>query len=462
MKSLVIISRPDQPFIPEQIKVHLGNPNDAAENVTVTFPNYIKNVASNEIYPTWHESAIRANIYAQITFALNRIYTEWYRNRGYDFDITSSKQLDQTYVPGRGIFDNISKTVDEIFNSYIVRRGRIEPIYAAYCDGVNTMCNGLLQWGTVTLAESGYTPYQILQYYYGEDIDLVTDVPVSANFESYPLHPLQLGSFGQDISIIQNQLNRISENYPSIPKIILDSNGVFGAQTEAAVKQFQKIFNLTQDGIIGSATWYKIKYIYNAVKGLNELISEGIGSEEIVSPFDVAWQEGDIGIWVKLLQYYIRVLGCYYPDVPIIEITGYFGPETTEAVMALQSKYNIIVDGVIGIQTWAELDKDYKNIYTRIPEGCLKNKTIYPGYMLSKGMGDRNVRLMQTYLEKISEFYPSIPNVKVTGMFDEQTEAAVRAIQIQFLEENTGLIGPITWNEIATLYENLPNKNIQL
>jgi len=460
INSLVIISRPDQPFIPEQIKVHLGNPNEASENVTVTFPNYIKNVASNEIYPTWHESAIRANIYAQITYALNRIYTEWYRNRGYDFDITSTKQLDQTYVPGRGIFENISKIVDEIFNSYIVRRGRIEPIYAAYCDGVNTMCNGLLQWGTVTLAESGYTPYQILQYYYGEDIDLVTDVPVSANFESYPLYPLRLGSFGQDVSITQNQLNRISENYPSIPKIIIDSNGVFGAQTEAAVKQFQKIFNLTQDGIIGSATWYKIKYIYNAVKGLNELISEGIGSEEIVSPFDVAWQEGDIGIWVKLLQYYIRVLGCYYPDVPFIEITGYFGPETTEAVMALQRKYNIIVDGVIGIQTWAEIDKDYKNIYTRIPEGCLKNRTIYPGYMLSRGMGDRNVRLIQTYLEKISEFYPSIPNVKVTGMFDEQTEAAVRAIQIQFLEENTGLIGPITWSEIATLYENLPNKNI--
>jgi len=458
---MVIISRPDQPFIPEQIKVHLGNPNEAAESVTVSFPTYIKNVASSEIYPTWPESAIRANIYAQISFALNRIFTEWYRNRGYDFDITNSKQLDQAFIPGRAIFENISQIVDEIFNSYIVRRGRIEPIYASYCDGVNTNCNGLLQWGTVSLAENGYSPYEILQYYYGENIDIVTNAPINANFESYPLYPLQLGSFGQDVSIIQNELNRISINYPSIPKITQDSNGVFGAQTEAAVKQFQKIFNLIEDGIIGSATWYKIKYIYNSVKGLNELVSEGIASEEIESPFEVSWEEGDTGIWVKLLQYYIRVLGCYYPDIPVIEITGFFGPETTDVVMALQRKYNIIEDGVVGIQTWAYLDKDYKYIYTKIPEGCLENKTIYPGYMLSKGMGDKNVRLIQTYLEKISEYYPSIPKVKVTGMFDEQTEAAVRAIQMQFLGENTGLIGPITWSEIAKLYESLPIESIR-
>jgi len=456
VKSLVIISRPGEPFIPENIIVHLGRPDEPAKNVTVSFPAYIKNVASSELYPTWPESAIRANIYAQITFALNRIFTEWYRVRGYDFDITSSTQFDQSYVPGRGIFENISLIVDEIFNSFVARQGTIEPAFTTYCDGMSSMCDGLLQWGTVSLAESGYSPYEILQYYYGDDIDIIRDVPVNANFESYPLYPLRLGSFGRDVSIIQFQLNRISENYPSIP-LIEDLNGIFGAETEAAVKKFQEIFNLTPDGVVGSATWYKIKYIYNAVKGLNELISEGILIGEFDSPYEISWQEGDSGIIVKLLQYYVRILGCYYPDVPIIEITGYFGPETTEAIIELQKKYGIIVDGVVGIQTWAELDRDYKSIYTRIPEGCLENKSIYPGYLLIKGMGDRNVTLIQTYLEKISQFYPQIPRVEVTGIFDEQTEAAVRVIHKEFLGEDNiePVIGPNTWNQIALLYENL-------
>lgn len=452
---MAIISRPYEPFIPESIIVHLGEPDEPAENIMVSFSDYIKNVASSEIYPTWPESAIRANIYAQITFALNRIYTEWYRSRGYDFDITNSTKFDQAYTPQRDIFDNISKIVDEIFNSYIVRRGKIEPAFTAYCDGKNTMCEGLLQWGTVPLAERGYGPYEILQYYYGDDIDIVQEAPVKANFESYPLYPLRLGSFGRDVSIIQNELNRISRNYPSIPKINMDQSGIFGAQTEAAVKQFQRIFNLTPDGIVGNATWYKIKQIYNAVKGLGELISEGVVTEEIVSPFEISWEEGDTGTWVKVIQYYIRVLGCYYGDIPIIEITGYFGPETTTAVTEIQKKFNLIVDGVVGIQTWALFDKQYKMILNHFPEGCFPNKSVYPGYILSKGMGDKNVVLFQTYLKKIAEAYPSIPMITETGIYDDETEAAVRAIQKEFLGENAGVVGPITWSKVAELYEGL-------
>ncbi|WP_324825883.1 peptidoglycan-binding protein [Sinanaerobacter sp. ZZT-01] len=452
---MAIISRPDQPFIPEQITVHLGEPDTSAENITLSFPDYIKNVASSEIYPTWPESAIRANIYAQITFALNRIYTEWYRSRGYDFDITNSTRYDQAFTPNRDVFENISVIVDEVFNSYISREGRIDPLFTAYCDGRQTTCEGLSQWGTVPLAQSGYTPYQILQYYYGNDINIVRDVPINANFESYPLYPLRLGSFGQDVSIIQNELNRISQNYPSIPKIRNDQAGIFGAETEAAVKQFQRIFNLTADGIVGSSTWYKIKYVYNAVKGLGELVSEGISLEDISSPFGESSQEGDSGIWIKLLQYYIRVLGCYYPDIPTIEITGIFDPETTAAVIAIQKKFNLIVDGVVGIQTWGLLESQYKKIIPNIPEGCIENVTIYPGYMLSKGMGDKNVTLIQTYLQKISEFDPAIPRIDVTGYFDDATEAAVRAFQQEYLGENTGLIGPITWSQIAVVYENL-------
>ncbi|MEA4988273.1 MAG: peptidoglycan-binding protein [Anaerovorax sp.] len=452
---MAIISRPDQPFIPEQITVHLGEPDAPAENITLSFPDYIKNVASSEIFPTWPESAIRANIYAQTTFALNRIYTEWYRSRGYDFDITNSTKYDQSFVPNRDIFENIARIVDEIFNSYVARQGRVEPLFAAYCDGRETTCEGLSQWGTVPLAEEGKTPYEILQYYYGDDINIIRDVPINANFESYPLYPIRLGSFGQDVSVIQNELNRISQNYPSIPKIVNDQPGIFGAETEAAVKQFQQIFNLTVDGIVGSATWYKIKFIYNAVKGLSELVSEGIAPEEIESPFVVAWQEGDTGIWVEVLQYYIRVLGCYYPDIPIIEITGNFDAETAQAVIAIQKKFNLIIDGVVGIQTWAVLDKEYKKILNNLPEECLQNKTIYPGYILSKGMGDKNVTLMQTYLQKISEAYPEIPKVEVTGYFDEQTENALKAFQQKFIGTVTGLIGPPSWNKISSIYESL-------
>lgn len=451
---MVIISRPDVPFIPENVTVHLGEPDQSAEDITVEFPTYIKNVASSEIYPTWPESAIRAIIYAQITFTLNRIYTEWYRSRGYDFDITNSPKYDQSFVKDRDFYDNISRIVDEIFNSYIVRRGKIEPAFTPYCDGEKIYCGGLSKWGSVSLAQQGYTPYQILQYYFGEDIDIVKDVPINANFESYPLYPLSLGSFGRDVSIIQNELNRIRQNYPAIPQIA-EVDGIYSADTEAAVKAFQKIFHLKQTGIVDSATWYRIKYIYNDVKGLGELFSEGLSPEELESPFEVSWQEGDSGVWVKLIQYYVRALACYYKDVPLIEITGYFGPETTDAVKALQTKYKIIIDGVVGIQTWAKFHSDYLNIYKEIPPGCFKNKTLYPGYLIYKGMGDNNVILMQTYLQKIAQFYPQIPQVAVTGIFDEQTEAAVKAFDQFFLEEGTGIIGPITWSKIAEVYENL-------
>lgn len=155
------------PYIPEFITVHLGTPSQQAQNVTVSFPDYIKNVCSSEIFPTWPEAAIRANIYVQVTFALNRVYTEWYRSRGYDFDITSSTQYDQAFVYGREFFGNISRLVDELFNNYIVRRGSIEPLFAAFCNGTTVTCSGLSQWGTVTLANQGYTPYEMLQYYYG-------------------------------------------------------------------------------------------------------------------------------------------------------------------------------------------------------------------------------------------------------------------------------------------------------
>jgi peptidoglycan hydrolase-like protein with peptidoglycan-binding domain len=451
---MAIISRPDVPFIPESITVHLGDPDQPAENVTVSFPNYIKNVASSELYPTWPESALRANIYAEISFALNRIYTEWYRSRGYDFDITNSTRFDQSFVNGRDYFDNISKIVDEIFDSYIVRQGSKEPLFAAYCDGVEVECEGLSQWGTVDLANQGMVPYAILQRYYGNNIDLVQNVPVNANFESYPLYPLRLGTFGREVAIIQQELNRIGDNYPAIPKIS-NVDGVFSTETEAAVKAFQKVFGLTADGIVGTATWYKIKYIYNSVKGLGELFSEGISLEELENPFEAAWKEGDFGAWVRLIQYYVRALSCYYNLTPRIEMTGRFGPETTAAVKKLEAIYGFPQDGVVDVQNWGRFYQDYRQNVNRIPKDCFNVSPLYPGYLLYRGMGDNNVRLIQTYLRRIAESDPAIPQLTVTGIFDEATAAAVKAFDQKYLEEGSGIVGPVTWNFIVQTYNNL-------
>ncbi|MEG2597769.1 MAG: spore cortex-lytic protein, partial [Oscillospiraceae bacterium] len=210
----------DYPSIPEYITVHLGAPNDRnARNIQVPFDYYIKNVASSEIYPTWPENAIRANVYAQISYALNRVYTEFYRSKGYDFDITNSTQYDQSFVEGRDIFQNISEIVDDIFNDYVVKQGSVEPYFTQYCNGTTVTCEGLSQWGTVKLAKEGLTPYEILQRYYGDDVDIIFNAPIAANIPSYPGIPLKRGSVGEEVRTIQRQLNRIGKNYPSISSI---------------------------------------------------------------------------------------------------------------------------------------------------------------------------------------------------------------------------------------------------
>ena len=272
------------PIIPETITVHLGPPDSNAPNVTVPFTDYIKNVASSEIYPTWPENALRANIYAIISFALNRVYTEWYRSRGYDFDITNSTQFDQAFVPDREFFENISLIVDDIFNDYVVRQGNIQPLFTAFCNGTTSTCAGLSQWGTVSLAEQGLSPYSILQNYYGNDINIVEDAPVGFTEESYPGVPLRVGDSGNNVQIIQTQLNRIRQNYPAIPQI-QQANGIFGIDTENAVRKFQEIFNLSVTGEVDKSTWYKIKQYYNGVKSLADLVSEGISIAEATVPF---------------------------------------------------------------------------------------------------------------------------------------------------------------------------------
>ena len=207
------------PYVPQFITVHMGPPQSSAENVTVSFPEYVKNVASSEIYPTWEPAAIRANILAIISFALNRVYTEFYPSRGYPFQITASTAYDQKFIKGRNIFENISQVVDEIFNTYIRRVGFVEPLSAKFCNGTTTTCDGLSQWGSQELAEQGYNSIQILRNYYGDSIELVSNAPVRGIQTSYPGAPLRLGDRGASVTQMQVMLNRISQNYPAIPRI---------------------------------------------------------------------------------------------------------------------------------------------------------------------------------------------------------------------------------------------------
>ena len=444
------------PVIPETITVHLGRPDTDAENVTVSFSDYIKNVASSEIYPTWPENAIRANIYAQISFALNRVYTEFYRSQGYPFQITSSTANDQSFVYGRDIFDNVSQIVDEIFNSYIRRQGTIEPLFAAYCDGVEISCNGLSQWGSVSLAEQGLTPYEILQYYYGDDIDIVENVPIEGAGASLPLVPLSLGDSGPDVQLLQRRLNRISTNYPLIPKIY-PINGVFAASTENAVRTFQSTFGLSPDGIVGPATWYRIGAIYNAVKRLSDLASEGLSLEDVRSDYPEQLSLGDSGQGVEILQYYLAYLASFYASIPAPEIDGSFGPLTEAAVRAFQERYGLSVDGIVGELTWNRLQDAYRGIVSRIPLVYAEGSFLpFPGTILGLGSEGDDVRVLQSYLNDIAEVYGAIPTIPVTGYFGEQTAAALSAFLDTFgIPGARGSVNGAIWNAIGEVYSDL-------
>lgn len=260
-----------QPVVPEFITVHQGSPNDiSAPNYRVPYKEYVKNVASCEIYSTWPESTIRANVFCIISFTLNRIYTEWYRGKGKNFDITSSTAYDHAFNYGRNIYDSIAEIVDEIFSTYVRRFGKKQPLLTQYCDGKNVTCpQWLSQWGSKYLGDQGKVPYEILTYYYGDDIELVTADRVKGSPSSYPGYDLTVGSTGESVRMVQDFLNRISQNYPLIPKVAVD--GVFGQSTAESVKVFQSVFNLPQNGIVDYSTWYRISDVYVGVTRIAEL-----------------------------------------------------------------------------------------------------------------------------------------------------------------------------------------------
>lgn len=360
------------PFVPQQITVHLGPPDSNAPNVTVSFSDYVKNVASSEIYPTWEESALRANIYAIVSFALNRVYTEFYRSRGYDFDITSSTAIDQAFVNGRSFFSNIVRLVDELFNDYLRRPGFVEPLAAKFCNGTTVTCEGLSQWGSQNLALQGYSSTQIIRSYYG-NVEIVPNAPVRGLTSSYPGTPLRRGSSGPNVVVIQVELNRISQNYPAIPKIE-NVDGIFGSRTEASVRAFQEIFDLTPDGIVGKATWYALVRLYTAVTKLSELRSQGQRFYAISWEYPNGLRQGDRGDKVRHLQYMLSVLSSYIRQIPPLTVDGVFGPNTRDAVLAAQRFFGLPETGIVDERTWDNIYDQFSGIETT----SLRNPETFP------------------------------------------------------------------------------------
>lgn len=437
------------PVIPETITVHLGSPSEKAKNITVPFAEYIKNVASNEIYPTWPTDAIKANVLAQISFALNRVYNEWYPSQGYDFDITSNPKYDQTFKEHSQFYDSIVTIVDDIFNNYIAKTDSVQPLYAQYCDGKTITCDGLSQWGSVRLAKEGLNPLEILSYYYGNNIKLIYNAPISDNIVSYPGVPIKLGAAGNYVRTLKIQLNRIRKNYPALP-LITNETPFFTVDMESSVKKFQEIFNLPVTGIVDKATWYKIKYIYNAVKRVNDIYSEGIEEDEAIFEYGNKLSHSDVGIGVQVLNYVLQAISYFDNDLPLLRVNSVFNDNTKTMVINFQNKYGLPANGEVDATTWNKIIEVYENIIRNIPkEYAQYEDELFQGRILALGMEGDDVRIIQRFLLKICQKFKNIPGVRVSGIFDDLMEKSVMKIQSLYNEPITGVIEPVTWYNIV-------------
>ena len=439
------------PVVPNTITVHLGAPDEAARNITVPFTDYIANVASSELYPTWPRAALIANIYAIISFAMNRIYNEWYRSKGYNFDITSSPIYDQKYTENRSTYENINDIVEEIFNNYVVKGNQIQPYFTRYCDGRITTCDGLSQWGSVSLANQGKSALQILQNYYGSDISIKYNAPVGDAEAGFPGYNVALGNAGNPVLLIQRDLKRIRKNYPAIPDITT-TLGIYDIETENAVKKFQEIFGLPITGVVDKGTWYKIKYVYTSVKKLSDLYSEGLTEDEITFLYTDRLDYGDTGIEVQYVHYFLDALAFLDKDIPRLPLNSIYNNNTITMVKAFQEKYKLPVTGVFTYQDWLVLQNAYNNILKSFPAEYQDFvNELYPDYFLTRGMTGKDVRRFQKFLLTICRFDKSIPGVRVNGVFDELTEKSVKKLQNDYGFDINGIVGPLLWRKVVEL-----------
>ena len=402
---------------------------------------------------SWPEEALRANIIAQVSLALNRIWTEWYPSRGYSFNITGSPGYDQAYVNGRTVFAVMERLTAELFNTYVQRSGDAEPYFTEYCDGKTVTCPGMKQWGTVDRAREGLNALQILRYYYGNRVQLVTTNNIAAIPSSYPGSPLRRGSTGTNVRILQKQLSRIAKDYPSFGKPAV--TGTFDEATENSVKKFQKQFSLTADGIVGKATWYKISYIYVSVKDLAELTSEGETAEGIQSaggwPGTVL-RRGSTGSSVEQVQFWLSDLAQFDSSLVRVSVDGSYGAATERAVRAFQRKQNLTADGVVGQTTWNALYAAWVDAQSDL------GGTAWPGTALRRGDTGMEVRLAQFWLRLAADNYSALRTVTVDGSYGAATVSAVTAFQSLFGLTADGVVGRSTWNKLKEVGLAVANK----
>ena len=402
---------------------------------------------------SWPEEALRANIIAQVSLALNRIWTEWYPSRGYSFNITGSPGYDQAYVNGRTVFAVMERLTAELFNTFVQRSGDAEPYFTEYCDGKTVTCPGMKQWGTVDRAREGLNALQILRHYYGNRVQLVTTNNIAAIPSSYPGSPLRRGSTGTNVRILQKQLSRIAKDYPSFGKPAV--TGTFDEATENSVKKFQKQFGLTADGIVGKATWYKISYVYVSVKDLAELTSEGETAEGIQSAGDwpgTVLRRGSTGSSVEQVQFWLSDLAQFDSSLVRVSVDGSYGAATERAVRAFQQKQNLTADGVVGQTTWNALYAAWVDAQSDL------GGTAWPGTELRRGDTGMEVRLVQFWLRLAADNYSALRTVTVDGSYGAATVSAVTAFQSLFGLTADGVVGRSTWNKLKEVGLAVANK----
>ena len=432
----------EQVIIPKNITVHLGKPAASARNVTVSFRDYIANVASSEVYPTWPEQALRANIHCQISLALNRIYTEWYPSKGYTFNITNSTSYDQYYVHGRTVFEVMVRITDDIFNTYLRKRGTVNPYYSEYCDGKSVTCPGLKQWGTVTLANNGRSALQILRYYYGSSIEIVRTKNIRSIPQSYPGTPLREGASGQNVRLVQFWLKIARTVYTSLESVTVD--GKFGAGTAAAVRRFQRYFGLTADGVVGRTTWQKLYEVYNDIA--NRLLSSSLRPGE----YPGVLRTGSTGTAVRELQFYLYLMSAYESSIPSVSIDGKFGADTERAVRAYQRFAGLTVDGVVGRTTWNSLYGRASQLRSSGPVVTLK-RLPYPGAPLTVGSSGKAVLYYNLLLLRIAYYFSSVEAPPLADRYTEETATATRSAQQLLGLEQTGIADADTWTAVEAL-----------
>lgn len=442
------------PEIPAYITVHLGAPDTEAESVTVSFPDYIKGVASANLSYDIPPEALKALIYGEMTLALNRIQERTYRKQGKSYDITSDPIYDQYYIYGVPVSEEINSEVNELFGGYIARGNDVSPIDLKICYTENERCRGMSVSGAVDLSDRGYDYIEILKYYFGRDLYIVEDAFVKGlSNEIGVSYPQALGMSGSNVTGLKIMLNYVGKSYTTIP-YIENTDGIYDYETEESVRELQRIFNIEPSGIFDQKTYYALLYAYNKIKTLSDLVEQGIELSEIPTELRAELKYGSIGNSVKLLQYWLSFLAAFEERIPPLDVIGVFGEKTYRSVVAFQRIFGLEPSGVVDNMTWNVLNNVYEGLYDSLPEFIFSESAVdYFGNLLVLGSVGTDVRYLQLYLNKVAEYYTEIPSVEMNGEYDIATEASVRAFQELFGIKNTGVVSSTTWNRLSDVYD---------